>query len=92
MFFENLLQMSKYDEQETKFGTDGFKNGFELGYEGHKERQFKSRNLPFNHGDKINLWNKVMKEVKLNHFAGPFEKYLLKITYNLQLVWYQKVN
>ena len=25
-------------------------------------------------GDKITLWNKVMKEVKLNRYAGPFEE------------------
>ena len=69
---EKLLQLSKYDEKESKFVVDGFRHGFELGYEGPKERQYKAKNLQFDCRDKIDLWNKVMKEVKLGHFAGPF--------------------
>ena len=34
-----------------------------------------SKNLKFRGiGDKVTLWNKVMKEVKLKRYAGPFEE------------------
>ena len=34
-----------------------------------------SQNLKLNGiGDEVDLWNKVMKEVKLKRYAGPFEK------------------
>ena len=51
----------------------GFKNGFSLEYQGsiHGIRRT-SQNLPFRIGDEKILWSKVMKEVKLGRFAGPF--------------------
>ena len=57
----------------TDFLVQGFKNGFELGYEGPQEIHQESKNLKFTIGDKIELWNKVMKEVKENRYAGPFK-------------------
>ena len=53
---------------------DGFKNGFDLGYRGPQEIQQKSANLKFTIGDKKELWNKVMKEVQLKRYAGPFKQ------------------
>ena len=64
---------SDYDEEETAFLIDGFTNGFDLGYRGPENIQQQSRNLKFTIGDKIELWNKVMKEVKEDRYAGPFE-------------------
>ena len=43
---------------------DGFKHGFDLHYEGPTCRCDTARNLPFRVGDKYDLWEKVMKEVK----------------------------
>ena len=37
-------------------------------------RKDKSRNLPFKAGNPIDLWNKVIKEVQANRYAGPFEE------------------
>ena len=37
-------------------------------------RQDKSKNLPFHIGDKFILWEKVMKEVSLNRYSGPFKE------------------
>ena len=38
---------TKYNEEETKFLVDGFKNGFDLGYRGPEEIQQTSNNLKF---------------------------------------------
>ena len=60
-----LLHQSGYDIEESRFIVDGFTNGFEIGYEGPRTRQDKSRNIPFTVGNKIDMWQKLMKEVKL---------------------------
>ena len=69
-----LLKESNYDEKETEFLVDGFKNGFDLGYRGPELIKQNSPNLKFTIGDKIELWNKVMKEVKEERYAGPFKQ------------------
>ena len=48
--------------------------GFSLGYQGPEEIQKTSDNLKFSIGNETELWNKVMKEVKNQRYAGPFEK------------------
>ena len=53
---------------------DGFTNGFDIGYRGPLIRQSKSQNIPFTVGNKVILWNKIMKEVKAGGYAGPFEE------------------
>ena len=66
---------SKYDLQETEFLIDGFTNGFSIGYQGNEKVNITSPNLKFREvGDPTTLWNKVMKEVKEDRYAGPFEK------------------
>ena len=71
---EALLTESNYDKLKTEWLVDGFKNGFSIGYQGPKDVQIKSPNLKLEGvGDEITLWNKVMKEVKLKRYAGPFE-------------------
>ena len=58
--------------------------GFDLEYHGPRQRQDSSRNLPFHVGDEQVLWDKVMKEVQLNNYAGPFEeKYTLQKLYSI---------
>ena len=37
---EQLLIDSKYDINETRFLVDGFKNGFEIGYEGESKCEY----------------------------------------------------
>ena len=71
---ENLLKQTKYDEQKTKYLVDGFTRGFDIGYRGPTERKDHSANIPITVGSKLELWNKVMKEVKLKRYAGPFEE------------------
>ena len=76
---ESLLIESGYDEKKRKKIVRGFKKGFRLGYEGpRKNIMRKAPNLKLRVGDKIELWNKVMKEVKHKRYAGPFKKILFK--------------
>ena len=74
--YEQLLKESFYDQTETDFLVDGFRNGFEIGYQGPQNRQSESNNIPFTPGvgDKTVLWKKIMNEVKTGRYAGPFEK------------------
>ena len=71
---KQLLEDSKYDVIETQFLVDGFTNGFSTGYDGPTNVKITAPNLKFREvGDPITLWNKVMKEVKLKRYAGPFK-------------------
>ena len=47
-------------------------NGFDIGYEGPQERKSESSNIPLTVGSKVELWNKLMKEVAAKRVAGPF--------------------
>ena len=72
---KELLEESSYDALETEFLVDGFTNGFSIGYEGREDVKITSPNLKFRQvGDDVTLWNKVMKKVKAERYAGPFEK------------------
>ena len=71
--FEELLLESNYNREETQFLIDGFRNGFDIGYRGKiRGVQRTAPNLKIRVGSHIQLWNKVMKEVKLKRYAGPF--------------------
>ena len=69
---ERLLKDSYYSEAETSFLVNGFRYGFELGYTGPKMVKQSAHNLKIRVGNETILWNKVMKEVKLKRFAGPY--------------------
>ena len=69
---QNLLIETNYDLDKTKFLVQGFTHGFDLHYQGKQEVKMTSRNLKFRVGNKIDLWNKVMAEVKAGRYAGPF--------------------
>ena len=67
-----MLQESNYDQQEIEFLHNGFMKGFDICYEGPQDRQSRSENIPFTVGDEVDLWKKLMKEVKLKQVAGPY--------------------
>ena len=67
-----LLEQANYNRDEIDFIREGFTSGFEIGYEGPTDRQQKAQNLPLSRGTKTQLWNKMIKEVNLKQFAGPF--------------------
>ena len=56
-----------------QFLMDGFTNGFKLDFWGNRKVKQRAANLKFTVGDKWQLWSKVMKEVRLKRYAGPFE-------------------
>ena len=72
--FIELLEVSQYDKIEINFLKEGFTHGFDLGYRGPEEIKQTSKNLRFTIGNETELWNKVMKEVKENRYAGPFSQ------------------
>ena len=69
---EWLLKETKYDPLETDL-VQGFKNGFDLQYQGPTCRQSEAKNLLIMVGSKVEIWNKLMKEVQLKWVAGPFK-------------------
>ena len=72
---EKMLNEAGYDRVKTQFLVDGFRNGFSLEYQGKRSNlRMTSPNLKFTIGDKVSLWNKVMQEVKLGRYAGPFDQ------------------
>ena len=74
--FEQLLTESEYDSEESRFLLDGFRNRFDIGYEGPSVRRSESQNIPFSPGvgNKFELWSKIMKEVKVGCYTGPFDR------------------
>ena len=80
----NLLIESHYPDENRKQLIDGFKFGFDIGYHGPTNRRDTSNNLPFKVGNKTQLWNKVMKEVELKRYAGPYKFDELPVTNFIQ--------
>ena len=66
------LRSTNYNKEEIEFLKKGFNEGFDIHYEGPRIRQSTSENLPFTVGNKVELWNKLMKEVRLKRVAGPY--------------------
>ena len=72
--FRHLLVQSGYDRTKTNYLVNGFKNGFSLEYKGPRRVRKQAPNLKLTVGSKIELWNKIMKEVKDKRYAGPFKE------------------
>ena len=70
---EELLRESQYNTVKSKFLVEGFRRGFPISYAGPVNRQDYSNNIPCRVGSKTEMWNKVMKEVKLKRFASPYK-------------------
>ena len=72
--FKELLMECNYDKTKTDYLVKGFKYGFELQFLGDREVTKTAPNLKLRVGSKVELWNKVMKEVQLGRYAGPFDE------------------
>ena len=72
---ESLLKETNYNEDKTNYLIEGFKNGFNIGYRGPLNGADVSDNITLKAGvgSKTEVWNKVMKEVGLKRYAGPYE-------------------
>lgn len=68
-----LLKQSDYDPKETNFLIAGFTQGFRLGYDGPRDINIESNNLPFRVGNNFDLWDKIMMEVEAKNYAGPYD-------------------
>ena len=71
---EKLLMASQYDRKKSQFLINGFRHGFSLEYKGSRKVKMKSPNLKLTIGTPVQLWNKVMKEVKEKRYAGPYKQ------------------
>ena len=69
-----LIEQSGFDRDEGQFILQGFEQGFDIGYNGPISRHSRSKNIPFSVGNKVIMWNKLMKEVKAQRVAGPFDQ------------------
>ena len=72
--FKELLIQTNYPKGKRDKLIKGFREGFEIGCEGPEDRSDFSDNILITIGSKTKLWNKVMKEVKENRYAGPFNE------------------
>ena len=63
-----------YDKIKTETLFKGFKEGFDIGYTGPLNRRNTSRNIPFKVGNAVDMWEKIMKEVHLGRYAGPYQE------------------
>ena len=70
---DELLTEAGYFSKKA-FIVEGFKFGFPLHYEGETNIQRSAPNLKLRVGSKTELWNKVMKEVQVGRYAGPFKE------------------
>ena len=71
--FGRLLRESQYPEEKVCFLIQGFKNGFDIGYQGPTDVSLTAPNLKIRIGSHVQLWNKVMREVGHKRYAGSFK-------------------
>ena len=67
-----LLWESEYLEAKMQKLVEWFTNGFDIGYRGNTNVKREANNLKLHVGNELILWNKVMKEVEVGRFYGPF--------------------
>ena len=71
--FISKLKEFNYDKDKIDFLEQGLTQGFDIGYQGPQQRCSTAENIPFTIGNETQMWNKLMKEVKLKCVAGPYE-------------------
>ena len=68
------MRESKYDKQEIAYLENSFTYGFDIGYQGSRDRQSSAKNILLKVGSEVELWNKLIKEVRHQRVAGPFDE------------------
>ena len=71
---KHYLEISNYNKEETQFLVNSFTEGFDMHYHGPENRRDTSNNLPLKVGSIEEIWEKMINEVKLGRYAGPFIK------------------
>ena len=70
-----MLKESSYPKRKADYLINGFRHSFDLGYQGPRVNIRRTApNLKLRIGSPTELWNKIMKEIKLGRYAGPFEE------------------
>ena len=69
-----LLKETQYETSKRLFLVEGFKNGFSLNFTGNRKVKRLAPNLKLRVGSRFRVWDKVMKEVKAKHYAGPYKE------------------
>ena len=72
--FAKLLKQTDYDSKKSQYLIQGFRQGFDLGYQGPEKCKDEAENIPLHIGTPTEMWNEIMKEVKEKRYAGPFKK------------------
>lgn len=70
--YKELLEASDYPADKREYLVEGFTHGFRIGFYGPRDIAREAPNMHFHTGTKLDLWNKIIKEVQLGHTAGPF--------------------
>ena len=73
-----LLKRTNYNKVKSEEIVNGFMYGFDIGYQGPVNRCQEADNIPITVGSHQGMWDKLLKEVKLHRYAGPFRKPLFK--------------
>ena len=81
---KRLLERSNFDREKSDFLLKGFTKGFSLEYEGPTRVRKFSPNLKLVVDDEVDLWNKVMKEVQLERYVGPYLEEDIPFRYFIQ--------
>ena len=68
------LDRTNYDGEKTDYLIQRFTRGFDIGYRGPTVRKSSSQNIPLTVGTKLDIWTKVIQEVRLGRYAGPFKE------------------
>ena len=71
-YLERYLWETGYDQEKSAKLCQGFHEGFDIGYRGPTRRRNLSSNIPIRFGTKFDMWNKIMTEVQMGRYAGPF--------------------
>ena len=69
---EHFLRISGFDPVKSNTLLKGFREGFDIGYRGPKNRKDRSQNIPISVGSEGEIWDKLLAEVNLGRHAGPF--------------------
>ena len=70
---QSMLKEAGFNPDDTDYLVSGFTDCFDLGYEGMEQHRDTSANIPFLVGNKFDMWEKIMKEVSMGRYAGPYE-------------------
>ena len=81
---EVLLNEAGYNSQKTQYLVNDFREGFSLKHHGKVVSKRMAPNLKFQIGDKFELWEKVMKEVELKRYAGPYKEHEIPFEHFIQ--------